>query len=107
MSVGLQARVFVMPKPDLGEIVYWYPDADKGQGPHVGIVTSIGHGNIGLNLVEPNTYNMPIVPDARHVDDPDFKAGERADAGGWDFHPMRKRIEKLESIVAKLMDKGR
>lgn len=90
-------------RPELGQIVLWYPDADPNAPPHPAMVTAVGQEACCLNVFGPDTMNMRIREGARHVSDPLARRAETRSEGSWDFTPRDRRLMRLEADLAKAM----
>lgn len=84
--------LYEMPAVELGMPVYWFPDGDQSQQPFAGFVTKVGHDNVCVNILMPDSYNMRIKDGVRHMSDPLVRRKETQDAGGWDYQEWYKRI---------------
>ena len=84
-----KSQDFSMPKPTVGELVWWCEDADVSR-PCAGIITFVGDRAVTVNVPTPDLRDFLVKDGVRHVSDPDLreKAFLRAERGGWDFHPL-------------------
>lgn len=98
--MGETAKVFKPPFVEIGLQVYWYPDGDSRQQPHLAFVTGVGQDTVCVNIVAPNSYSFMIRDGARHVSDPRIKEAERREAGAWDYTPFTRRMLNLLQELA-------
>ncbi len=112
-SQAQAAAKFVMPKPDIGQAVHWYPAGDKSGGtgrPAVAIPVVIGDQAIDVMLIQEDMRTLVRMDGVRHADDPAAVRSEYEDFGSWDFMPVTKithatilelsqRVQMLESKV--------
>jgi len=99
-----RAEAYVMPKPQKGSAVLWYPHASKTDSPEVGFVWKAGHRNIVVQLIA-GTVKETV----RHIDDPKLQMGtSQRENGAWDFTDKDKadikRDEKLAALEAKFTE---
>jgi hypothetical protein len=99
-------KVFKMPPAQLGDIVMFFPMADRPSGTqntgHVAIVTAIGIDSLNLNVLAPNNHNLMIRDGVRHMDDPKCQHPELRMQGGWDYTPQHVRMERYFQLVGEL-----
>ena len=91
----------VNPMP--GDIVILYPDGDRRQTPGFGIVYSLQGRVIDVMIMNPRTQRAETCREVHFIEDPKFtyEPQIRKD-GGWDWHPMYKRIIELEKRLSVL-----
>lgn len=84
---------FVMPRPAIGQLVLWYPNADPNAAPEVAAVRRRGHRNIVVGL----GGGLPR-ESVRHVDDPKLKLSpSQRENGAWDFTDRDKQYASMHS----------
>ena len=80
---------FNMPKPYLGQMVWWYPKADTANGYRPAIVTDVGPRGVAISVFHISNPNMICVTGVRHMDDPTHKDTPTPEHslrnGGWTF----------------------
>lgn len=90
---------FEMPRPYLGQLVMFYPNADKvsQKDAYTGCVFRLGRNNLQL------TVNGLSYDSVRHISDPRLaqNAHERTN-GAWDFTDGDKLLGRLVKQVAAL-----
>ena len=103
MSVAVESKPFVMPRPRVGQFVNWYVQGDKTQPPRLASVISVANMAIECILVA-DISTVRWKQAARHVDDPfiaETKGQCVADAvlGGWDFTDDQKEQAQYRNQV--------
>ena len=98
-----ESKSYRMPHVELGQIVWWYPAANKKTQPQPGIVSQVNPQSVCVNLVDPNTYTLLIRDGVKHADDPTIQFEERREMGGWDFTDKDKRLAALERQLAEFL----
>lgn len=94
-----KSEEYVMPAVEIGDIVRWFPSADRSaestdQG-YVGIVTKVGIETLNINVFSPASYNCWIKDGVRHMSDPKCQHPELRAQGGWEHTPQTLRLHKL------------
>lgn len=97
-----------MIQPEVGTVVWWYPDGDPYQEPHAAIVTKVGGDSVNVNILDCASYNFMIRDGVRHLSDPRSRNPDTRDGGAWDHHPstvkvqtLQKQIEELRQLLGK------
>ena len=94
---------FEMPKPRMGDFVYYYPHEDAE--PAVGIVIGISQRSLSIWVIVP-TYGGTEKFSVHHKDDPGLKEYEEwKNFGTWEHRPEDPRIAILSEKVALLEKK--
>ena len=103
--------MYKMPDVGLGQIVFWYPQGEISQEPHVAIVTRVAPNSLCLNILEPTNYNFRIADGVRHASDPRVKEktpdivghGGNPGSGAWAHTPWHlELLTRLENIEGEL-----
>jgi hypothetical protein len=86
----------MMKQPELGDLVYWYPDGQRSDKPFVAVVTGIGVGSsVCLNIIDPFSHNMHLRDGVRHINDKAALQEELRLSGSWDYTPQSKQLYAL------------
>jgi hypothetical protein len=93
-----------LPTAEIGDIVYWYPDADHDATPHPAIVTSDGQYALTLNVMGPDLKTFRIHTGVLHIDHPKARREETREDGAWDHTPGTKRLKELEAAFGTLKE---
>ncbi len=101
-AVMERQKVFVMPKPDVGDIVMHR--VNKGSMPAVAMVVEVFDRTVTLHVIAPHVYNLTPFAAVRHIDDPDVSLEH--EGGFWDFRPkdveIRQRLNNMEIALAQV-----
>lgn len=81
---------FKLPNIEVGEVVLWYPTANRYEEPAVAFVTHRGERTLALSVIVKDMPTLHCVDGVRHVDDPALLKIKDPPAGAWDFKPSRK-----------------
>lgn len=99
---------YTMPKPYLGETVWWYPRADRSNGCRPAIVVDVSDAGLALNVLHIGSPQMDPKTGVRHMDDPTHKATPRpehsARNGGWEFPRIETAKPKPPAVIASQLD---
>lgn len=95
---------FTMPKPELGQVVYFR--RDNTSPPAAAVVTEIGERGLSLAILVPGAQNNYVRDGVHHITDPMLNHGERAKNGNWDFSPRDKAIDALLRELKGSQNKG-
>lgn len=82
---------------ELGDVVNWFPGADAGQTPMIGVVTGEGVGTLDLNVVTSNLHNTAPQQGVMHMDHPHART-DRNQGGGW--RHRRQHVAVLKLLIA-------
>lgn len=100
-AVASPPKVFVMPKPDVGDTVLHR--THRGSKKAVAFVMEVFERTLTLHVMAPYVYNLTPVAAARHIDDPDVSLEH--EGGFWEFRPkdleMQRRLTALEEIATQ------
>ncbi len=103
------SRQFVMPKPEIGQTVHWYPAGDRSGAtgrPVIAFPVLIGEQAIDVMLMQEDMKTLVRMDGVRHVDDPSAVRSEFEDFGSWDFTAKDKLlvhvVGRLEAIEKQL-----
>jgi hypothetical protein len=95
---------FLMPKPLVGDIVWWFVDANTTVHPRPCIVVEVGLNTLKLVDLAPGTCGTSR-RGVRHVNDPILsRALEAKGNGGWDFR-RRETPPQFSGDLAALTDR--
>lgn len=104
-------RTFVMPRPELGDVVLYYQDCEYGS-PLPAVVTGVGVNSVQLAGLVPGVHGVLPVPNARHRDDPQLNNPDVHPDGAWEFTPRqreqasaREQALRLETAAARLAER--
>ncbi len=88
---------FVMPRPNLGQAVTWFPSGTRTNG-EMAYVLTIGRRNLVVQRASGIAMDS-----VRHVDDPKLSLSvEQRASGAWDFTERDKQLDKLQATVELL-----
>lgn len=96
-----------MLKPEIGSMVWWFPEGQRSNEPLPAIVTSVGISGLLLNIFMQNSYNMACREGVRHIDDPMLQKYEDKQAGAWDWSDQTKRLLDLEQKIKDMVQSAR
>lgn len=94
----------VAPIPNLeryaecGDVVEWFPSADKNEPPQTAIVTKIEmplEGRVVANVMSPDWGDTRPMDGCHHVDDPRARLDGNSDGGGWRHKPITILLRKM------------
>lgn len=86
------------PHVEVGMPVWWYPDGDRHQEPHAGVVTKVGAHSLCVSIFDSQSYTLRIRDGVRHIDDAEANPYERHESGCWDHTPL---VRKLLALAAE------
>lgn len=98
-----EAPEYQMPKPVLGDVIYWYATLEPQEKPLPALVTGIGKRSISLNYFSHQNFNTMPLDGVRHREDPGLVKGQHYEDGVWDFSPQSKRLALLERKLDQIM----
>lgn len=85
-------KQFEMPRPELGEVVWYWRHGIRTGSAQPCIALSINPRTVLLKSLHTNSFFDGI----RHADDPMLMVGEQSKQGSWDFTNHGKLIRKIQ-----------
>jgi hypothetical protein len=113
---------FIPPEVRLGDVVYWYEQADRpfeekgnqrGDSRRIAIVSRMGFtdeshptrpDSIELNVFDPNMHNQMLRTGVRHIDDPRARQVELRENGAWEHTERTKQAIKDRELLKLLIE---
>ena len=95
---------YKMPRPQIGDMVYWHHDALSGSNPTLGWVVE----DPGVNTITVMTVSsfagLQFRPSVRHREDPGLQDNaEWRQWGSWEFAPITKSLRKLDQVMPDMI----
>lgn len=93
-----------MPPLEKGDTVLWYPNADAVEGnAQPAICVQVEGDTAVLNIMPPGGRMFNPRDCVRHISDPWLveHPKHKLEQGGWDYSPLMKRLQELESALTK------
>lgn len=93
---------YQMPAVEVGQVVWWYPDANQQTRPAAAVVTQVSGRNIDLNVLNRDRVGCDCRDGVMHLADP--RAREyHAGSGAWDYTARDKELAELKKTVESLL----
>lgn len=90
-----------MPAVDVGDVVYWFADADAKNEPCVAFVTHVGEETVALTVLIRDCPAVGTRDGVRHVADPKLRFLDDRSSGAWDHTPLWKLLRNLRDVECK------
>jgi len=84
-----------MPRPYLGEVVYYYVDGDTGRDPVPAIVVAVGAETLNVSVVVKDAMSVQPRDGVRHISDPRLSNPNVKESGSWDWGGQRRALQEM------------